>query len=53
MKRLGDCVITTFGICGLAAWWFRGNKTNEKNFQELLRELTIGATPQAILERVA
>ena len=53
MKRLGVCVITTFGICGLAAWWFRGNKTNEKYFQELLRELTVGATPLAILERVA
>ena len=53
MKRFGVCVITTFGICGLAAWWFRGNKTNEKPFQELLRDLTVGATPQAILERVA
>jgi signal transduction histidine kinase len=53
MKRLRVCVITAFGICGLAAWWFRGNKTNEKTFQELLRELTVGATPQAILERVA
>src|SRR5215831_16368872 len=53
MKRLGIWVIASLGVFGLAAWWTRGNKTAERDFQGLLRELTVGPTPQAILERVA
>jgi signal transduction histidine kinase len=53
MKRLGIWVTASLRILGLAAWWTRGNKTAERHFQGLLRELTVGPTPQAILERVA
>jgi signal transduction histidine kinase len=50
-KKLG-CFLGGVGI-GVAAFWARASRDKDKVFRELLRELTIGPTPDAILQRVA
>jgi signal transduction histidine kinase len=52
MTKKWGCFLGGIGI-GVAALWARENRNNDKVFRELLRDLTIGTTPEGILQRVA
>jgi K+-sensing histidine kinase KdpD len=51
MKKL-NYLVAGLGIAG-TAWWIRGLLNEERTFQELLRGLTIGPNPEAVLHRIA
>ena len=46
------CALSAASVC-LAVWWRRGRRTQEEVYRDLLRGLTVGSNPQALLERIA
>ena len=52
MKKIIGCLIAGFGI-GAATWWLKKFTSEEEAFRELLRGLTVGSNPDAVLYRVA
>ena|SRR5437016_5254494 len=52
MKKIIGCLMAGFGI-GVATWWVKQFTSEEDAFRELLRGLTVGSNPDAVLYRVA
>jgi signal transduction histidine kinase len=52
MKQLMGCLTAAAGF-GIAAWWIRKTRSEEKTFRDLLRGLTFGPNPDEVLRRIA